>query len=302
MEPSPSQPAVSSPAKPRLRRHLARILTIVAICYTLFAGYVTMFQEHLIFPGAYVPAPLHQTVPNSEGFRLPLPNGLVATGIFAPALRSTVTRAPTILYFYGNGDSLATSAGAIELFRSTGANILAIDYPGYGASTGKPSETNCYAAANALWDYALTRPEVDPDRIIVVGWSLGGAVAIDLVHTHPSARALFTISTFTTMGDMARRQMPFLPTSLMLRHHFLNMDKIPAIRCPIIIAHGDDDTMIPPSMALRLRDAATSATSVRHLPIPNAGHNDVLLQGQRHIKDALTTLLSTLQPTTLPTR
>lgn len=301
MEPSVSQPAASKArSKPHLaRRWPVRLLRIAAIVYLLYAVLVAVFQEHLIFPGAYMPIPaaFKRTPANSEPFRVKLPNGLEASGIFLPGARSPASaqRLPTILYFYGNGNTLSTSADELELFRNCGANVLSIDFPGYGPSAGKPSEANCYAAANALWDYALARPEVDPNQIIIVGWSLGGAVAIDLAQQHPTVRGLFTISTFTTMGEMAHISMPLLPTQLLLRHQFRSIGKLPDIHCPIIIAHGEDDPMIPYSMSLRLRDAAASSPSVQHIAIPRASHNDVIAQGARPIANALTELLAPLR-------
>lgn len=305
-----SHPSTNSIANPpqanSIRRWALRLLRIVAIVYLVLVLLVSMFQEHLIFPGAYmsVPPGVARVPVKSESFRLDLADGIQVAGLFLPA-RATVgsaKRPPTILYFYGNGSSLAVSAAELDLFRSCSANVLSIDYPGYRPSTGKPSEANCYAAASALWDYALTRPEVDPDQIIIVGWSLGGAVAIDLAHKHPSApspRGLMLISSFTTMDDMARLWMPLLPTRLLLRHHFSNLTKIPDIHCPIIIAHGQEDPMIPYAMSLRLRDAATGSTSVKQFLIPKAEHNDVFLIGAHQISGALTDLINTLpHPTT----
>jgi uncharacterized protein len=292
----------AGPRPNRVRRWLLRLLRIVAIIYLVLVLLVSMFQEHLIFPGAYmsVPPGIARVPVNSESFRLDLPDGIQVSGLFLPAraTASSAERSPTILYFYGNGSSLAVSAAELDLFRSCGANVLSIDYPGYRPSTGEPSEANCYAAASALWDYALTRPEVDPDQIIIVGWSLGGAIALDLAHKHPSApspRGLMLISSFTSLDEMARLWMPFLPTGLLLRHHFTNITKIPDIHCPIIIAHGENDPMIPYAMSLRLRDAATGSASVQQFPIRGAEHNDVFDVGSRQIALALTNLINTLQ-------
>ena len=310
----PSESNIATPPRARanrVRRWLLRLLRIVAIVYLVLVLVMSMLQEHLIFPGAYmsVPANVARVPTNGESFRLTLPDGIQVAGLFLPARAAGTTttsagRRPTILYFYGNGSALAVSAAELNLFRNCGANVLSIDYPGYGASTGKPSEANCYAAAAALWDYALTRPEIDPDQIIVVGWSLGGAVALDLAHKHPSIRGLMLISSFTSMDDMAHLIMPFLPTGLFLRHHFLNINKIPDIHCPIIITHGQDDPMIPYSMSLRLRDAATGSSSVRQFPIAGAEHNDIFAVGARSISAALADLINTLghpKPTTSST-
>ena len=136
----------------------------------------------------------------------------------------------------------------MQRFRRLGVNVIVPDYLGYGMSGGRASEAGCYAAADAAYDYLLTRPDVDRHKLIASGWSLGGAVAIDLAHRRPISR-LITISTFTTLRNMA----PECPISIgLLRYQFDNLAKLPEIYCPTLIIHGSIDTLVPASMAPRL--------------------------------------------------
>ena len=136
--------------------------------------------------------------------------------IFGKALHSDGSPRPdasscsTLLYFYGNGMCLRDSLERFEEFRRLGANVMIPDYVGYGMSGGEAGELGCRETAEAAFAHLQSRPDVDRGRVVVVGWSLGGAVAIDLASRHPVA-GLATFCTFTRMADMARRLVPFLP-------------------------------------------------------------------------------------------
>ena len=175
---------------------------------------------------------------------------------------------PTILYFYGNGQVAAWALYEVDIFRRCGANVLLADYPGYGLSTGTVTEQGCYQTGEALWTYATNSPEIDPHRLIAVGWSLGGAMAIDLAQRHP-VQGLVTVSAFTRIKTVAQRQFWFVPAALMLKYDFPNDTKLPAITCPTLIIHGTSDELVPYSMSndlLALSPAPSNATSPSPTP------------------------------------
>jgi pimeloyl-ACP methyl ester carboxylesterase len=102
----------------------------------------------------------------------------------------------------------------------------------------------------------LTQPNVDRNQIIYAGWSLGGAVAIDLAARRPPLK-LITFSTFTSMANMAQRTFLGLPTSFMvLTYRFDRINKIRTIACPILLFHGTSDQWVPDEMTDELAGAA----------------------------------------------
>ena len=133
-------------------------------------------------------------------------------------------------------------------FRSLGYHVMLIDYEGFGMSGGKPSEQGCYNAAEAAYQYVLTRPDVDPHRLVAAGWSLGSAVAVDLAWRHRddgTIGALMTFSGMTSLVDVAKHHYPFLPVGILVRHRFMAIDKIKDIKVPYFAGHGKRDSIVP---------------------------------------------------------
>jgi fermentation-respiration switch protein FrsA (DUF1100 family) len=256
------------------------------------------FQTRLIFPGGQTQGqPLAEVrpEPGTELLSLRTTNGDRVVALFGPALHRDATpipeaaECPTLLYFYGNAMCLRNALGDFELFRRLGMNVLIPDYTGYGMSGGQPSESGCQATADAAYDYLRSDRKIPTDRIVVGGWSLGAAVAIDLASRRPVG-GLFAFCTFTRMADMARRVLPFLPTSLLLRHRFDNLAKMGQIRCPILLGHGRVDRIIPFEMSERLADAAGDHASA--FVVEQADHNDFYAVGDRKIEAEISAFLN----------
>ncbi|MCH9003231.1 MAG: alpha/beta hydrolase [Planctomycetes bacterium] len=145
-----------------------------------------------------------------------------------------------------------------------------VGYRGYGRSTGTPGEDGLYADAEAAWRYLTETRGERPDRIVLFGRSLGGAVAIELARRHNPA-ALVVESTFTSLVDVGRHHYPLLPVSLIATHRFDSLSKIAGIACPKLFLHGTDDALIPIDLGRALYDAAQSPK--RFLETPG-GHNN----------------------------
>lgn len=304
-DPAPEVPAEGpAPASiwPRVRRRrwLVKLLRIVPLVYVGVVAIFYAFQSRLIFPGSETqgrPESVVRPPPGSELVTLATPRGDRVVALFGPALgpggspRADASACPTLLYFYGNAMCLRDATEEFERFRRLGVNVMIPDYVGFGMSGGEAGEVGCRETAEAALAHLQGRPDVDRSRIVVAGWSLGGAVAIDLASRHPVA-GLATFCTFTRMADLARRLFPFLPASLLLRHRFDNVSKIAQVGCPVLIGHGRRDQIIPFAMADRLASAAKGP--VTRVTIDEADHNDFFEVGGSRVRSALRTFIERL--------
>jgi pimeloyl-ACP methyl ester carboxylesterase len=294
-----SRPEPPLPRKFRRKRWLRNIAIALASVYLAIVVLLWAEQEWFIFPGhgwqgqqwtIVESSADHDVIPfkTSLGDQVYLYFGKATDPLGAAALPDASSR-PTILFFYGNGDEMQGTTDLARLWRTLGTNVAVLEYPGYGMSGGKPGELAFYAAADAAFDALRARADVNDAKIIVAGQSAGTGVAVDLASRKPVA-AVALFSGYTTMQAMAHHDFPWLPTSLILRHHFRNIDKIGSITAPILIVHGTEDRRIPVSMSRELAAAAKKA-QVTTLFI-SADHNDVFTRGGVETSDALRNLIN----------
>jgi len=264
-------------------RRTKRIL-LVAAAIACLAGIVEVrasLEARLIFPGAATQGRPDAIIPPGSGYELvhlTTADGTAVVAQFGRALdgrgepAASPERRPTVIFFYGNGSCAAYMSGEFDRFRRLGANVLMPDFPGYGMSAGKPSEAGFYATADSAYDYLLGRPDIDRNKIVAAGWSMGAAVAIDLA-SRRKVEGLVTVSAFTTLPAVAHSLVPWLPTSLIVRSRFDNIRKIARVTCPVFMAHGTADNLVPPEMLNAL--AAAAGRNVVIYRVPGGGHNDV---------------------------
>ena len=173
-------------------------------------------------------------VDNGKYIRIPVENGEVIYTRYYVNPRAEFT----ILYCHGNNEDIGSNIKQMQRFRKKGFSVLTFDYRGYGLSAGKSSVENTYRDSRAVYDYLVNQLAVDPAKIIVMGRSLGGGVAVELASDKPVG-GLILQSTFVTInrvltGNMLR--MPF--------EKYNNIRKITEVNCPVLVIHGKDDKLV----------------------------------------------------------
>ncbi len=263
-------PAVSP--KPRQTALWMRLLRATAVgaatATVLMSGYVMLFENSFI----YFPARGHVGP-------CPTPGGDVylttADGVKIHGWHVTHPQARvSLLYVHGNAGNIDERREFLEGLRSRlPANVLLIDYRGFGNSEGSPDEAGVYRDARAAWDWLAQR--APPERIVILGKSLGGAVAAELA-SRVSAGGLIIQNSFTSAAGMSRIAMPYFPVGRwLLRSKFDTLAKVPAIRCPKLIIHTEDDEMIPFRMGRQIFEAA--APPKEFAAFQTGGHNAVFI-------------------------
>nr|CAG4641881.1 EOG090X09ZU [Eurycercus lamellatus] len=259
------------------------ISAFILLCFSA-AGIVYQIGDKLLY---YPEVP-----PNSRIF-VPAPNsfGLPFESVYIKSLDSTKLHAyfilqpqpqlcKTILFFHGNAGNIGHRLpNAKGLFKHLQANVLLVEYRGYGLSEGVPSESGLYKDAQAALNYLHSRQDIDPRQIIVFGRSLGGAVAIDLANNkanNSKIACLIIENSFSSIPDMAKQIIPwkglkYIPLWFH-KNKFQSKKKIISIHCPVVFVSGLSDQLVPPSMMKELFTACGTERKLL-LQIPNGDHN-----------------------------
>jgi uncharacterized protein len=180
-------------------------------------------------------------------------------------------RGPAVLVCNGNGGNRSMRAPLAAALARMGLHVLLFDYRGYGGNPGHPSEDGLAADARAALDQLVTRPEVDPARVVYFGESLGAAVALRLATERPPA-ALVLRSPFASLAEVGRLHYPLLPVSLLLRDRYDSAALADRLATPLLVVAGGRQQSIPNSHSRRLFAAASQP---KRLAVLNgADHND----------------------------
>lgn len=179
-----------------------------------------------------------------------------------------------VIYFPGNAQNRAERADDLREVAREGYDVLIFDYRGYGDSEGSPRESDMISDARLVWDYAIQTVGYSPDRTVIFGESLGGAVALSLWDKSNSAsprpRAILLNSTFSSMPQAVAATYPGLPFHWLVLDRWPSNERIKEVSCPITIFHGTADEMVPFSHAEELKAAARHARLIR---VPGGQHN-----------------------------
>ena len=183
-----------------------------------------------------------------------------------------VRSAGHVLLCHGNAGNVGDRVPHAALLSAAGFDVLLFDYRGYGRSSGRPSEEGTYRDARGARAALLAQPGVEAERMLYLGESLGGAVALALALEAPPV-GLVLQSTFTSIRDMARRHYPFVPGSL-VPDAYPSLRRIGGLRAPLLVVHGERDSIVPPMHGDELFAAAPQPKRLHR--VAGAGHNDLL--------------------------
>jgi pimeloyl-ACP methyl ester carboxylesterase len=259
-------------------------LTLVASLTALYLAVVALaylLQGRLIYPA---PAASNAVPAGFEHVSYTTEDGLTLQAGYRPAVGGRAT----LLFFHGNGTSWHSTPYVTDYLAAQGYGVLAAEYRGYAGNPGSPSETGLYADARAAWTF-LRAAEVEPQDIVLVGNSLGSGIATHLA-TEVEARALVLISPFDSLEETASRKLRWLPVRQLLRDRYDNAGKFPRLRLPILVLHGEEDTLIKVEQARALAAVHPGAQLVTY---SRWGHD---LVANRDVQRRIAKFLESLPP------
>ncbi|MBN9120043.1 MAG: alpha/beta hydrolase [Planctomycetes bacterium] len=245
---------VPEPRRRWLLRRVRRWAVLLLVTYLVIVAVFWFLERRLVFrPSSAEEAWLKPADARTQDVWFYAADG---SKIFGRWIPPESPQHGAVLITYGNGGNL-THRGklAADLRKALGAGVLLFDYPGYGKSSGSPTEEGCYAAGDAAYQWLTAEQKIAPNRIILCGESLGGGTAVELATRHEH-RALVLIYTFTSLPAAAKYHYPFLPTHALMRTRFDNLSKIARCPRPVFFLHGTADRVVPFSHSEQLYAAA----------------------------------------------
>ncbi len=262
-----------------------RIIVIVVCVFVGLILIVVIFQSRFIYyPTRQIVDTPRDILLDYEDVAFTASDGVKLHGWFVPA----TDQRGVVLFCHGNAGNISHRLQSIQLFGELGMGTFIFDYRGYGRSAGKVSETGTYLDAAAAWAYLTDRRGILPERIVIFGRSVGGAVAVHLaVQTEPAA--LIAESTFTSMGDLAADLYPYLPIRPLIRTKYNSIGKIGSAGCPVMVIHSRDDEMIGFEHSQRLFEAAPEPKQFLEL---TGGHNEAIADDSQTYQAAVDAFLS----------
>ncbi len=250
---------------------LKALLLIGAVVYLGIVALMYFAQRSLMyFPETLRTAPTQTGLPQAEEVVLDTADGeRVIVWHIAPRCDQ-----PVVLYFHGNGGALRYRADRFRALTQDGTGLVALSYRGYAGSSGRPSEDGLIEDARAAYAFAVQRYPMA--RLVLWGESLGTGVAVALAAEKSAEKKVGRLvleAPFASAVSVAASVYLFVPVRFLMKDQFRSDLRIRNVAVPVLIVHGDRDTVIPIQSGERLY--ALAQDPKRFLRVPGAGHEDL---------------------------
>ena len=183
---------------------------------------------------------------------------------------------PVLLWCHGNAGNVSHRVENMRQLYQRGFSLFIFDYRGYGRSTGVPSEVGLYQDALAAYDYLIHQRRIASERLILFGRSLGAAVAGEVAMKR-SAPGLIVEGAFPSIQAMSDEHFWGAPARWLMDVEFNLAEKVHALHVPLLVIHGERDSIVPMALGKQVFDAAHEPK--RWYVVSGAEHNDVPFVG-----------------------
>jgi hypothetical protein len=253
-----------------LRVLFAEVIPRVALVWVLVVCGMNWLNNRLVFAPQrqWDATPADDNLPY-EDVTLVTADGLKLHAWHVPAKDA----AGTVLFCHGNAGNVSHRIETISVLHELGMNVLVFDYRGYGKSEGRPTEAGTYLDAEAAWAHLVEARREKPERIVIHGRSLGGAVAARLAMGRTPA-GLIVESSFHDITELGAELFRWLPVRWLSRMKYRTAEYVKGARCPVMVIHSRDDDMIAPHHGRKIFDAAPQPKRLLEI---HGGHNSAFL-------------------------
>lgn len=258
--------------------NLLKLALLAALTlYLIAAAAVFALQRKLLyFPPSLYLTPTAVGVPEMTEITFRYDDKLTFTGWYAPPAEA---EGKVVMVFHGNASSVYSNHDIFRDLMNEGYGVWSVGYPGYPGSEGKPSQAGLTLAAERQYELILERG-IKPENIIFYGTSLGSGVAAQLAVRHKPT-LLIMDAPFNSVLDMGKKQVPWLPVSLLMKDKFQSDKALANLDVPLIWIHGTADNVIPLAQGQKLYDGYNGPKTA-HI-IQNGQHTNLWFLGGREI-------------------
>lgn len=243
----------------RLAATTWKVLALGVFGYCVLVLALVLGQRNALYhPNDIVPDPARYGVAEMSARRIETADGLKPLAWWAPPREAG---RPVIVYFHGNGGHLGSRAGRARLFLDAGYGVLLAGYRYNAGAGGAPSEAGLIADGHAALAFVLSQG-IPTDQIVLYGESLGTGIATAVAADQPVGGVVLE-KPYSSIADVAQDIYWYAPARWLVWDKFDSMTRITRLRAPILVVHGENDTLIPVRFARKLFDAA---------PAPKEGH------------------------------
>ncbi|MEM6474776.1 MAG: alpha/beta fold hydrolase [Pseudomonadota bacterium] len=228
-----------------------RVIIGVALAYLAAMALLYAFQARFLYPA---PQDRHDPAAGFTAVTLNTADGLALNAHY----RAPEADQPTVVFFHGNGGSLAAATEETALLTTQGYGALLVSYRGYGGNPGEPSEEGFYTDGRAAMAF-LQSQGVTPARTIIMGNSIGSGTATQMA-TEFEAGALILVAPFLSLPEVVSDALPIFPVSALLKDRYDNAAKVPKLSMPVLVQHGTADRVVPFDHGRALAKAGPTAT------------------------------------------
>lgn len=253
--------------------------TLIASFAVIFILLYFLQNKLLFYPDRALAAPPKVQVPAVERVEFNSSDGVKLVSWWLPPRPGR----PTVLFFQGNAGNIGDRSDRLLDCQDQGWGLLLLGYRGYGESAGSPDEKGINLDARTALEWLRKRAEVEPRKIVYYGESLGCAFALELAVAEPPACVVLE-APFRSLKAIASVHYPWLPTSILVRGSMDNIGNAPKLKCPLFVAHGTRDEVVPFEQGKAVYDAAPQPKKFFEL---QSRHNDISEFGGKDYRAAV---------------
>ncbi|RKZ44849.1 MAG: hypothetical protein DRR16_17995 [Candidatus Parabeggiatoa sp. nov. 3] len=244
---------------------------LIAIPLLLYP-FLYFYQERLLFIPIKTQSEelgwAKKEYPHVEELQIKTPDNMTLHGYYLK--NSPKQQSPLLIYFGGNSEDVSKRIWSVEYLK--GWSWLVVNYRGYGLSEGSPSEKHLFQDAVLIYDTVAQRADIDNKNIVAFGRSLGTGVAVHLASQRP-LKGVILVTPYDSIRSIVQEIYPYVPVSLLLKHHFDALALAPSIKVPMLAVMSQHDQVINHQHSIALIEAWGGVT--HQTTMQNTDHNNV---------------------------